>query len=283
MLLGSEQWEGRAVMRKLIVTVGVFVVGFVAGGVFLRGGPTTATAQGAPPRCSKLIPLSDGTLVSDANGDGRFDISDPVLMLNFLFLGGETPRSVCGGPLPATGVRKCYDPAAELEECPRGGSPFGGQDGFYQAGCPKVGRFVESADQKTITDTCTGLMWQKKPFSGDHLWEAGLSLCEDLELAGHDDWRLPNAHELHSLVDYGSPRGIYEGFASELPEPGAFFWTSSTYGLEGIFTHTPIVALGSFWFEYRTGACYHGPVTYGVKNLGERYSVLAVRTIKGGD
>ena len=270
-------------MRKLIVTVGVFVVGFVAGGVFLRGGPTTATAQGAPPRCSKLIPLSDGTLVSDANGDGRFDISDPVLMLNFLFLGGETPRSVCGGPLPATGVTKCYDYAAVLEECPRSGSPFGGQDGVYQAGCPMAGRFVESADQKTITDTCTGLMWQKKPFSGDHLWEAALSLCEDLELAGHDDWKLPNVHELHSLIDYSSPRAIYEGFVlSDLPESGALFWTSSTYGLEEVFTHTPIVALGRFWLRYRAD-CDYGPVTWGVRNGPERYSVLAVRTIRGGD
>ncbi|MCZ6794290.1 MAG: DUF1566 domain-containing protein [Planctomycetota bacterium] len=31
----------------------------------------------------------------------------------------------------------------------------------------------------------------------------GAAYCENVELAGHDDWRLPNVRELESIADYG--------------------------------------------------------------------------------
>ena len=34
-------------------------------------------------------------------------------------------------------------------------------------------------------------------------WCEALAYCENLSLAGHDDWRLPNVRELQSIVDYG--------------------------------------------------------------------------------
>lgn len=53
----------------------------------------------------------------------------------------------------------------------------------------------------TVTDRSTGLMWQQAE-GGFMTWEAALAYCENLDLAGHDDWRLPNLNELHSIVDY---------------------------------------------------------------------------------
>ncbi|MGA1869955.1 MAG: DUF1566 domain-containing protein [bacterium] len=53
----------------------------------------------------------------------------------------------------------------------------------------------------TITDNSTGLMWEKVA-ADDLTWEEALSYCEQLVLGGFDDWRLPNQHELESLVDY---------------------------------------------------------------------------------
>lgn len=39
--------------------------------------------------------------------------------------------------------------------------------------------------------------------SGEALsWENALSYCENLTQTGHSDWRLPNAKELHTIVDY---------------------------------------------------------------------------------
>ena len=52
----------------------------------------------------------------------------------------------------------------------------------------------------TVTDTDTGLMWQKT--TGDEMdWESAIEYCENLTLAGYHDWRLPNIEELASLVD----------------------------------------------------------------------------------
>ena len=92
----------------------------------------------------------------------------------------------------------------------------------------------------TVTDTCTGLMWQKDtadvngsgaieidPFPGDRLsWQEGLKYCQSLDLGGHDDWRLPNVRELQSLVDYGRALPCID------PAFGALslcYWSSSTY------------------------------------------------------
>ena len=112
-----------------------------------------------------------------------------------------------------------------------------------------VNDFVDNGDA-TVSDRATGLMWMQ----GDsgHLsagtygdgaldWESSLAFCEGLSHAGYDDWRLPDAKELQSLVDYtrspstsGSPAldPIFE-VTSIVDEGGGpnypFYWTSTTH------------------------------------------------------
>ncbi len=64
-----------------------------------------------------------------------------------------------------------------------------------------INDFADNGDG-TITDAASGLMWQRGDSVDGLDWPEALGWCEDLELAGHDDWRLPNVKELHSLVDY---------------------------------------------------------------------------------
>ncbi len=64
-----------------------------------------------------------------------------------------------------------------------------------------VNDLVDNADG-TITDHATGLMWQQADSGTGMSWQEALASCEGLELAGHSDWRLPNAKELQSLIDY---------------------------------------------------------------------------------
>lgn len=64
-----------------------------------------------------------------------------------------------------------------------------------------INNFVDNGDG-TITDTATGLMWQQNDDGITRDWQNALSYCENLTLATHSDWRLPNAKELHSIVDY---------------------------------------------------------------------------------
>lgn len=54
----------------------------------------------------------------------------------------------------------------------------------------------------TITDAATGLMWMQADNGTALLWEDALEYAETLDFTGHDDWRLPNAKELQSIVDY---------------------------------------------------------------------------------
>ena len=58
-----------------------------------------------------------------------------------------------------------------------------------------------------------------------HLRE-GAGLLRGLELAGYDDWRLPNVKELQSILDYTRIPAISPVFS--LTDPGAWFWTSTT-------------------------------------------------------
>ncbi len=71
-------------------------------------------------------------------------------------------------------------------------------------------QFVDNGDG-TVSDLATGLMWMKADSgalqAGDHNdgklnWEQALSWSENLEYAGYSDWRLPDAKELQSIVDY---------------------------------------------------------------------------------
>lgn len=54
----------------------------------------------------------------------------------------------------------------------------------------------------TISDENTGLMWQQADNGNTYDWESALAYAESLTHGGYDDWRLPNAKELHSIVDY---------------------------------------------------------------------------------
>lgn len=179
---------------KILIGVSCLLVG--AGAMFLitSGLPVVVEADcpGDPGR-----PCGNG----DVNGDGKLNVADAVYLLNYLFLDGPAPAQIAcsGGSLPATGQKTCFGEQG-LVDCT--GLYFPGQDGFYQAGCPVEGRFVDNGDG-TVTDRCTGLMWEKETAPSFYDWESALMRCYYLTLAGYTDWRLPNINELQSIVDYG--------------------------------------------------------------------------------
>ena len=57
-------------------------------------------------------------------------------------------------------------------------------------------------DNGMITDLATGLIWQADDSGTTLNWDDSLNYCENLEYGGYSDWRLPNAKELQSIVDY---------------------------------------------------------------------------------
>jgi len=74
---------------------------------------------------------------------------------------------------------------------------------LYVRGNPDYGKnkFRDNGDG-TVTDEATGLTWMKADSGKGMNWPTALEYAENLELAGYDDWRLPNAKELQSIVDY---------------------------------------------------------------------------------
>lgn len=100
--------------------------------------------------------------------------------------------------------------------------------------------FVDNGDG-TISDLATGLMWQLKDDGNTRDWQTALDYAEHLELAGYDDWRLPNIKELQSLVDYTqSPQttgtaaidSLFVLTAISDPEGKSnygFYWSSTTH------------------------------------------------------
>ncbi len=199
-------------MRRILVLLLAVGVGVVLGRMF-DGVTSTAEAGGDQGRGGAV--LGNG----DVNGDGSINIVDPVYLLNWIFLDGPEPEPCENGggelsSLPGTGQTTCYDKNGNVIDCTS--DTCAGQDGFYSTGCPSEGRFVDNGDG-TVSDTCTGLMWQQDtadtngdgvielgPLSSDRRpWCEALAFCENLTFAGHDDWRLPNIRELQSIVDYG--------------------------------------------------------------------------------
>jgi hypothetical protein len=212
-------WIVEVLMKKLLAGLLIFGLGVGVGTLLQEKAPVAEAGQ--EPECAPLLVTGGGVVVQDMNGDGVFDpIAEAVRLLSWAFLGAPAPVRPCGRPLPATGQTKCYDASGTEILCDGAACP--GQDGFYQTGCPSEGRFVvndggtpEDTTDDTVTDTCTGLMWQQDTadVNGDGQtiddgsdaldWCGALAYCENLSFAGHDDWRLPNLRELQSIVDYG--------------------------------------------------------------------------------
>jgi hypothetical protein len=108
----------------------------------------------------------------------------------------------------------------------------------YVRGNPDYGKnaFVDNGDG-TVTDHATGLTWMKADSGKPLNWQQALSYTESMKLGGHTDWRLPNAKELQSIVDYSrapdaidpARRGPAIDPVFELTDVESYFWSSTTH------------------------------------------------------
>lgn len=104
-------------------------------------------------------------------------------------------------PQVATGQILAYDADGVVLEGAKPGDALYGQDAHYLVGAQMS--YKDNGDG-TVTDLNTGLMWQMIPVNQGFSWQGAKDYCENLELAGYDDWRLPSAKELYSISDFGT-------------------------------------------------------------------------------
>jgi hypothetical protein len=128
-------------------------------------------------------------------------------------------------------IGRLGQPATHFVRYVRGNSDYG------------VNNFVDNADG-TITDTATGLTWPQGDSGVGMDWEDALAWVQqknEESFLGYDDWRLPNAKELQSIVDYTpSPKTTNSAAIAQVFETTTiidergetdypFYWTSTTH------------------------------------------------------
>ena len=120
-------------------------------------------------------------------------------------------------PIVDTGQTACYNADGAAITCPAEGEALYGQDAQFTGNTPS---YTDNGDG-TVTDNVTGLIWTQSPDTdsdGDidaadkKSYANAVAYCQDLSLAGNNDWQLPTIKQLYSLIDFSGvdPSG-YEG------------------------------------------------------------------------
>lgn len=133
--------------------------------------------------------------------------------------------------------------------------------------------FVDNGDG-TITDRATGLTWLQADSGTAMSWEEALAWAETLVAGGSGDWRLPNAKELQSIVDYTrapdptnptadntgpaiDPLFLLTNIGTDVEPEYPYLWTSTTHVEGGVGSKAVYISFGRAlgWMENpQTGA-----------------------------
>jgi len=163
-------------MKRYLAIFGFVFIGVIAG-LIVRGIPIVLQVNAG----GGIQADRNG----DVNGDARLDMSDAIYLLLHIFRDGPQPVALAQGVPDNMGqlLEEITNPCRE-----------------------RIGRYVTHGDG-TVTDTCTGLMWFETQPPDNLTWEQAMEFCEDLQFAGHSDWRLPTAEEMASLHQNGLRKG----------------------------------------------------------------------------
>jgi len=205
------------------------------------------TSSSAP---DDAVPYIDNDAFDFTYGTPRY--IDVQFITSNIYVGdgyGSNDGTVAGeecffGTNLADGRIKCY-PTNEMGSyqlrCVTGNEDYGLND-------------LEDLGDGTIADNATGLQWMASDSGGLGAgsegdgtldWGEALAHCEDLDSAGYTDWRLPDAKELQSIVDYRRSPDTTDSAAIDAlfdatvitGEDGydnyGFYWTGTTH-LDGI-------------------------------------------------
>ncbi len=85
-------------------------------------------------------------------------------------------------------------------------------------------------DTAVVSHRSTRLMWQKEDDNVERSWGSALSYCQNLNIGGYEDWRLPNVVELQSIKDYSIDSLLDQTY---FPNTNSSYYWTSTYRKSG--------------------------------------------------
>lgn len=168
---------------------------------------------------------------------------------------------------------------SELIEAPDEGEAFYAQDAQYTG---TVASYTDNGNA-TITDNVTDLMWAQDLSEASMSWEEAIEYCENLELGGYDDWRLPTVKELWSLRNYSQGWPWIDTDFFHLVGDGTdarqqHSWSSNAYLVEDEYQNEQVIGSPSFIVNDWTGhikamsgnrfvRAVRGNTTYGINDF----------------
>ena len=83
---------------------------------------------------------------------------------------------------------------------------------------------VDNGDE-TVTDSATGLIWQRDDDGVPRSQEDAFRYCRALTLSGHSDWRLPTLQEFRALRQAVAAGGV--AIKATYSSSGDVYWTAT--------------------------------------------------------
>lgn len=247
--------------------------------------PTSRTANGFTVVCDGNSATNDHTVFIKSNGT-TIDKSQSITVSDTATFGGLTDTgittlsaSACYSVGPYSSLGSCTE-AQKIAFPDQQDAMFGRDvtapytaDGMLGFSYSKVGAYAKSL---CVRDNITGLMWEvKSDFFRDLRYgqnkytnygdnragdaSAFVAKVNATGLCGYSDWRLPNRHELQSLVNYGVTRAgppaiDYDWFPEFLAAP---YWSSSS-GPKTVMGESSAqkFAIDAWYVSFATGAIH---------------------------
>jgi hypothetical protein len=119
-----------------------------------------------------------------------------------------------------------------------------------------AGDFSRDSANSVVVDNRTNLMWQDDANANTtkRTWSGAITYCEDLTLATHSDWRLPNKNELKSIVDRSKDNpAMSEVFQNRV---SSSYWSSSTFAGDSTDAWFVYFGNGGDYFDVKTFTYY---------------------------
>ena len=160
--------------------------------------------------CNTTLGTTQSSLTTCTSDLGSCDTTLGTTQASLTTCQGDLATCLAGGlqgQRLKTGQTICYDNAGTVIAC--AGT---GQDADLQKGLASA--YADNGNG-TITDTRTGLIWEKLSDDGTihdkdtagtwtNAFSTKVAMLNADSFAGFTDWRVPNVNELQSLVSYGA-------------------------------------------------------------------------------